>query len=108
LSDEQQTIYDMVAGRMLEAFGQTCVKENTAVTLDADGIALTARGSVMLVPGWREVFGAAADDDDADEDAATLPALVEGDTLTVRDTEVQERKTKPRPLHTEGTLLASM
>jgi DNA topoisomerase-3 len=65
----------------------------------------------MLVPGWRAVFGAVADDNaDADtgDDIATLPALAEGDTLTIRDTEVQERKTKPKPMHTEGSLLASM
>jgi DNA topoisomerase-3 len=62
----------------------------------------------MLVPGWRAVFGTVVDEDTPDEDATVLPALIEGDTLTIRDTEVQERKTKPKPLHTEATLLAAM
>jgi DNA topoisomerase-3 len=108
LSDDQQTIYDIVAGRMLEAFGEVCVKENTAVALEAGDVSFTARGSVTLIPGWRSVLGATADEETQDEDATTFPALVEGDTLLIRETEVQERKTKPKPLHTEASLLASM
>lgn len=37
-----------------------------------------------------------------------LPDLTEGDTLTLRDLEIQEKQTKPKPLHTEATLLSAM
>ena len=37
-----------------------------------------------------------------------MPALAEGDNLWVRDCEIQERQIKPRPLHTESSLLAAM
>ena len=107
LSKDEQLIYDMVAGRMLEAFGESCVKENTTVSFDADGVHFSCKGSVTLVPGWRAVFEA-KDESNDEEDSIALPALLEGDTLLVRDCEIQEKQTKPRPLHTEASLLSSM
>lgn len=106
LSEDQQLIYDMVAGRMLEAFGERCTKENTTVTLDAGGVHFVAKGSVMVHPGWRDVFGSAPEE--GDEELTVLPALDEGDTLPLRELEVQEKQTKPKPLHTEASLLSAM
>lgn len=107
LSKDEQIIYDMVAGRMLEAFGERCIKENTAVKLDAGGVHFSCKGSVTLVPGWRAVFNVKDEPNDED-DSTVLPALVEGDNLSVRDCEIQQKQTKPRPLHTESSLLAAM
>lgn len=107
LSADQQLIYDMVAGRMLESFGERCDKENTAVTLDAGGVHFVAKGSIMLHPGWRNVWGA-TQEETADEDLTVLPDLTEGDILAVRNMEVQEKQTKPKPLHTEASLLSAM
>ena len=107
LSEDQQLVYDMIAGRMLEAFGEGCVKENTAVTLKAGGVHFVAKGSIMLHPGWRNVLGADREET-TDEDLTVLPDLTEGDKPAVRDVEVQERQTKPKPLHTEATLLSAM
>ncbi|WP_291129542.1 type IA DNA topoisomerase [Dysgonomonas sp. UBA7698] len=108
LSKDEQLIYDMVAGRMLEAFGERCVKENTTVSLDADGVHFSCKGSVTLVPGWRAVFDAKDEPNNGEDENSTLPALVEGDRLLIRDCEIQEKQTKPRPLHTEASLLSSM
>lgn len=107
LSGDEQLIYDMVAGRMLEAFGERCIKENTTVSLGAGGVHFSCKGSVTLVPGWRAVFNSKDEPNDED-DTAVLPALIEGDSLSIRDCEIQEKQTKPRPLHTEASLLHSM
>lgn len=107
LTGDERTIYDMVAGRMLEAFSNRCTKENTTVSLDAGGVHFVAKGSVTLLPGWRSVFNA-TDEEAQDEDIITLPALAQGDMLPVRDMEALEKQTKPRPLHTEASLLSAM
>ncbi len=106
LSDDQQIIYNMVAGRMLEAFSPVCRKENTAVALHCGGVDFTARGSVILSAGWHSVFGHS--DEEKEEDATILPDLAEGDTLPVKGCDVLEKQTKPRPIHTESSLLAAM
>ena len=107
LTGDERTIYDMVAGRMLEAFSNRCTKENTTVSLDAGGVHFACKGSVTLLPGWRSVFNA-TDEEAQEEDLTTLPALSQGDMLPIPEMEVLEKQTKPRPLHTEASLLSSM
>jgi DNA topoisomerase-3 len=107
LTGDERTIYDMVAGRMLEAFSNRCTKENTIVSLNTDGVHFVAKGSVTLVPGWRAVFNQPDEPNDED-DATTLPTLSEGDTLPVKDAEALEKQTKPKLLHTEASLLSAM
>lgn len=107
LTGDERTIYDMIAGRMLESFSNRCTKENTAVSLDAGGVHFVAKGGVTLLPGWRSVFNA-TDEEAQDEDIITLPQLAEGDMLPIRDMEALEKQTKPRPLHTEASLLSAM
>ena len=107
LSADEQVIYDMVAGRMLEAFSGKCVKENTGVFLEAAGVHFACKGSVTLRPGWRAVSGAAPDEAE-DEDLTALPVLAENESLFIREVELQEKQTKPKPLHTEASLLAAM
>ena len=106
LSTDERTIYDMVAGRMLETFSPVCRKENTVVALHCGGVNFTARGSIILSAGWHAVFGHT--DDEKEEDATILPDLAEGDTLPVKGCDVLTKQTKPRPIHTESSLLAAM
>jgi len=55
LSPDKQAIYDLVAGRMLEAFHQDCIKEITKITVES-GTKFFASGTVIGVAGWRAVF----------------------------------------------------
>lgn len=106
LSADERTIYEMVAGRMLEAFSRACRKETTAVRLQCAGMEFTARGTQILSPGWQKVFS--HQDEEKEEDATTLPDIAEGDSLSVKGCDVLEKQTKPRPIHTESSLLGAM
>ena len=107
ISADQRIIYDMIAARMLEAFSGKCTKENTSVSLDASGIAFSVKGSIILIPGWRAVLNA-PDEEKGEDDAPALPSLSDGDVLPINGTDLLEKQTKPRPLHTESSLLSSM
>lgn len=104
LETDEQAIYELIAGRMLEAFSEKCVKDVTSVTLECAGSIFTVKGSVIKSAGWRAVFGEKEDG----EDNATLPALQDGDSLPLSNIELLEKQTKPKPLHTESSLLSSM
>lgn len=106
LAADQRTIYEMIAGRMLEAFSPVCRKESTSVILKCAGMDFTAKGSVILSAGWQKVFGSG--DEEKEEDVTVLPGLAEGDRLPVKGCDVLEKQTKPRPIHTESSLLAAM
>ena len=106
---DELTVYRMIAARMVEAFSAPCIKEVTTVRADVlarDGekccdTAFTVKGSVIRQSGWRGVCG------DTDGDTI-LPDWKEGDVLSLSACSITEGKTKPKPLHTEATLLAAM
>ena len=102
LSKEDNTVYQMIAGRMIEAFSEKCVKDTTAVTAECAGVELIVKGSVIRQAGWRAVYG------EEDKEEISIPDWQEGDTLTLKGCSITEGKTKPKPLHTEATLLSAM
>lgn len=105
LSKDERAIYELVAGRMLEAFSGKCVKDVTTALLSAGDTDFMVKGTVMKTAGWRAVF---SEQDTEDEDTATLPPLQEGQTLPLSGVDLLEKQTKPKPLHTESSLLAAM
>ena len=74
------------------------------------------KGSIIKQAGWRAVFGETTFDrtecsqkEEAGEDeAGNLPEVSQGETLPVISSELLEKQTKPKPLHTEATLLGAM
>ena len=102
LTKEEQTVYDMIAVRMLESFSAPCFKDVTTVAAECSGTKYTTQGAVTVQAGWRGVRNASA------EPEVRLPAWHEGDNLPVRAASLTEGTTKPQPLHTEATLLAAM
>lgn len=105
LSNEEQAIYELVAGRILEAFSGKCIKDVTTVILSANDCDFMAKGSIIKVSGWRLVFN---EKESEGEDDDNLPQIQEGDILQLSEVELLEKQTKPKPLHTESSLLAAM
>ena len=101
LYKNEQLIYDMIVGRMIEAFSPECVKDTTTVRAECEGVAFEAKGCTVRKAGWRSVYG----EDDTD---TILPGWKEGDTLAMNGCSMSSGMTRPKPLHTESTLLAAM
>lgn len=103
LDTDDRIIYNMVVGRMLEAFSDKCIKDVTTVRATCGGVEFTIKGTVIKQAGWRAVYREPEEDQEV-----TLPVWSEGDTLPVRGCSLTEGKTKPKPLHTEASLLSAM
>ena len=101
LLPDEQTLYDMIVGRMLEAFSEKCVKDITTVVAECGGVEYTVKGATVRQAGWRGVYN-------EDTEDTVLPEWTEGEELSVAACSMTEGKTKPKPLHTEATLLAAM
>lgn len=91
----------MIVGRMLEAFSEKCIKDVTTVTAVCEGVEYTTKGAIVRQAGWRAIYAEELED-------TLLPEWTEGTTLTVAGCSMTEGKTKPKPLHTEASLLAAM
>ena len=102
IKPDEQVIYDMILGRMVEAFSKPCEKEIDTYTVDAGGYLFTVSNTIILQKGWRAVYGA------DDKERPAVPTWYQGETVCFTGAELLQGQTKPKPLHTEGTLLAAM
>lgn len=100
-STEEMILYNMIAGRMLEAFSEKCIKDVTTIEAECGGAVFGIKGSVIKQAGWRAICNENTED-------VVLPGWTEGDSLPIKASSITEGKTKPKPLHTEATLLSSM
>lgn len=106
LNAKENSVYDMIAFRLLEALSQACIKEITDVGLQALHYDFTVKGCKVIEAGWRSIKGSFSDDNT--EPVQDLPELKKGDELKIKEASVLEKKTKPPGLYTEAGLLSAM
>jgi DNA topoisomerase-3 len=112
MSSDDLRIYDLVVRRFLAIFHPEAVFENTRVETTVVGRhVFRTRGKLMLVPGWRGVYGEIPDAERSDEDEGReqqLPRLERGERAEVTTVADEEKETKPPRRYTEGALLGAM
>ena len=109
LSEAESAVYTLIAGRMLESFSPPCGKESTVMECTCEGMDFRSRSSVIITPGWRGVFRRKEDrEEDEPEGNAGTAVFAEGEEITVTGHGLAQKKTMPKPLYTEATLLAAM
>ena len=118
MSSDDRRIYDLVVRRFLAVFHPDAVFENTRVETTvaaADGApyVFRTRGRVLLVPGWRGVYGElsegerSASEEDEGRDQQ-LPKLARDEEVDTREVEALERETKPPRRFSDASLLGAM
>ena len=117
LYKDEKIIYDMILRRMIETFSADCIKDITSVTTQVENdVEFAISGSIIRQVGWRELSLKEksakqvkdADTPDNEVKEQVLPNWQEGQRINVTGCTITEGKTKPKPLHTESTLLAAM
>lgn len=117
LFKDEKIVYDMILCRIIEAFSADCIKDITSVTAQVDhDVEFGISGSIIRQTGWRTLSLKEKNNrQDKDADATdnevkdqVIPNWQEGQHVTLSGCTITEGKTKPKPLHTESTLLAAM
>ncbi|EHN08925.1 DNA topoisomerase III [Patulibacter medicamentivorans] len=134
MNDDDRRIYDMVVRRFLAVFHPDAEFENTriettvdvsvaVVRKDDDGNESTeqvgpqvfrTRGRVLLVAGWRGVYGeeiegaGSASDDEDEGRQQTLPKLEKGEDVKTLEVASEEKVTKPPRRFSDASLLGAM
>jgi DNA topoisomerase-3 len=111
MNPDDQRIYDLVVRRFLAVFHPDAVFENTRIETTVADHVFRTRGKLMLVPGWRGVYGEQSESERSDDDEGReqqLPKLERDETVSVREVGSEEKETKPPRRYTEGALLAAM
>lgn len=117
LFKDEKIVYDMILCRMIEAFSADCIKDITSVSAQVDHeVEFGISGSIIRQTGWRALSlkeknkrqDKDADATDNEVREQVIPNWQEGQHITLSGCTITEGKTKPKPLHTESTLLAAM
>lgn len=117
LFKDEKIVYDMILCRMIEAFSADCIKDITSVSAQVDHeVEFGISGSIIRQTGWRALslkeknnrLDKDADATDNEVKDQVIPNWQEGQHITFSGCTITEGKTKPKPLHTESTLLAAM
>ena len=107
LSADEEKIYDMVVRRFIAVFFPPAEFDVTTRTTCVAGHNFKTEGKVLVVPGWKEIYGR---EEGKAEDS--LPAVTDADGVPaqakVLEVQCQEESTKPPARYTEATLLAAM
>jgi DNA topoisomerase-3 len=120
MGDDDKRVYDMVVRRFLAVFHPEAVFENTRVETtvlpageSAGGSVFRTRGKLLLVPGWRGVYGqmpseaksAAEEDEGTDQQ---LPKLEHGEQVQTVEIASDRKETKPPRRYSDASLLGAM
>ena len=113
LSADEATVYQMVDNRFVEAFSSNSEEERMQVRFTDGTNTFTWKAYRQISLGWKAVQKGkeveAEKKEDSDEQIlSSLPNLTEGEVLSLVNADINEHKTKPKPLYTEATLLSAM
>ncbi|MDH6310925.1 DNA topoisomerase-3 [Dysgonomonas sp. PFB1-18] len=105
IGKEERIIYELIAGRFLEAFSGACLKHITEAEFSCDNMLFKTKGWVVKDKGWRNVYN--APDEDVNNNQP-LPELTEGEYLHIESHNLLQKSTKAKPLYTDAGLLSAM
>jgi DNA topoisomerase-3 len=112
MGGDELKVYDLVAKRFLAVFHPEAVFERTRVETTVATHIFRTSGRVLLVPGWKAVYGEEAENGDRPEDDTggdqLLPKLEQGETVQTDAVESLRKETQPPRRFTDASLLAAM
>lgn len=123
LTGDQLKLYRLIWNRFVASQMGPAVYDQTSVEIEASvegrKYGLRASGSVLKVPGWREVYGAGtialAGEEEAEGtgegEEKLLPMLNEGESLSLLrppGVTVEHKMTEPPPLYNEASLVKKL
>jgi DNA topoisomerase III len=111
MNEDDRRVYDLVARRFLAVFHPEAEFENTRVETTVATHIFRTRGKVLLVAGWRGVYGELPESEATDDDEGRdqqLPRLERGEAVDTREAEALEKETKPPRRYSDASLLGAM
>jgi DNA topoisomerase I len=103
LDKQQKSVYDLIVRRFLAAFGESAIRQTVTVTLDNGGELFLAKGNTTIEKGWHTYYGRYAKFEET-----TLPILIVGEDLPVKEVSLDEKQTKPPKRYTPASIIKEM
>jgi DNA topoisomerase-1 len=109
LTPDQAKLYDLVWKRTVACQMIPALLDTMAVDLTAGKHQFRATGSTVVKPGYMSVYQEGSDEPRAeDEEGAILPAMNQGETVSLDEITPTQHFTEPPPRYTEATLVKAL
>jgi DNA topoisomerase I len=123
LTPDQYYLYKLIWNRFVASQMPPATFDDTTVDIDAAAYQFRVKGSVPKFAGWLAVYnqevaqpaeqrtgGPGPDAASAEDDEGTgvLPAMAQGDRLTLRELKPEQKFTQPPPRYSEATLVKAL
>lgn len=105
LSKDERNVFDVIARRFMSVFYPKYEYASTTLITTIDKHDFQSTGTTILKLGFKEVNN---DDFGKKDDTQILPDVKEGDVIPVSSVKKENKKTKPKKLYNEATLLTEM
>ena len=102
LRSDEWKVYNLICRRFMATLSDAAILESTKVMLDVEGEPFTARGDVLVVPGYRSVYQYGLKKDEQ------MPSLEQGQTLDFGDAKCEHKQTEPPSRYSSGRLIQEM
>ena len=112
LNDLQRRVYDLIVRRFLSIFYPAAEYETVKLVVQVEAEQFFASAKALKNPGFLEIMGRPANEDNKEEESAGLLKLAgqlkTGDPLNVDGYEIKEGKTAPPKRYTSGSMVLAM
>jgi DNA topoisomerase-1 len=109
LGKDELALYTLIFNRFVSSQMNPAVYDRTTVDIEATEAVFRATGQVVKFDGFMRVYTEGQDDAAADDDeAATLPAMNEGESLKLLGFEPEQHFTQPPPRFSQATLIKEL
>lgn len=105
LSNDQYRLYKMIWSRFLASQMASAVYDTVTVEISAGDYIFRASGATPKFKGFTAVYNYS---DETDEETSKLPALEEGQSVTLKDLKTEQKFTQPPTRYTEASLIRAL
>jgi DNA topoisomerase-1 len=102
VTPEQYQLYRLIWTRFLASQMAGAKVQDTVVTVGCNGVQFRAKGERVLFPGFYVLSP------QKNDEVVELPALSQGQSLTLRKLEKEQKYTQPPPRYTEASLVREL
>ena len=103
LDAAERNIFDLVVKRFLAVFGEPAVQQSINVKININGNLFLLNATRTLIEGWMRFYKPYVQSKEA-----SLPALIEGQKVSVKQVKLKDNFTKPPPRYNPRSLLLKM
>jgi DNA topoisomerase-1 len=111
LDHNQFELYELIWKRTIASQMVPAIYDTVALDLApgaATDIMFRATGSVLVFPGYIAVYQEGRDDTEQEEHDSLLPAVAEGDRLSLQNIVSEQHFTEPPPRYSEASLVKAL